>query len=58
MSREEAKEKLQALGAKLSESVSKKTTYVVAGEEPGSKLQKAQALGVSVLNESDFLRLF
>ncbi len=58
MSREEAKAKLQALGAKLSESVSKKTNYIVAGEEPGSKLQKAQALGVRVLDESDFLRLF
>ncbi|MBP9727429.1 MAG: NAD-dependent DNA ligase LigA [Gammaproteobacteria bacterium] len=58
MSREEAKEKLQALGAKLSESVSKKTNYVVAGEEPGSKLQKAQALGVSILDEIEFLKLF
>ena len=57
MSREEAKEKLQALGAKLSESVSKKTDYVVAGEEPGSKLQKAQSLGVKILDENNFLNL-
>ena len=51
MSREEAKEKLQALGAKLSESVSKKTDYVVVGEDPGSKLQKAQSLGVNIIDE-------
>ena len=54
LSREEATAKLQALGAKVSNSVSKKTSYVVAGADPGSKFKKAQALGVAVLSESDF----
>jgi DNA ligase (NAD+) len=52
-SREQAKAALEALGAKVSDSVSKKTTGVVVGESPGSKLQKAQRLGVAVLSESD-----
>jgi DNA ligase (NAD+) len=55
MSREEAKSKLQALGAKVSESVSKQTDCVVAGAEPGSKLTKAQKLGVKVVDEKSFL---
>jgi NAD-dependent DNA ligase len=46
------KETLQALGAKVSGSVSKKTDYVVAGETPGSKYDKAKALGVTVLDEA------
>jgi DNA ligase (NAD+) len=50
-SREVVKERLQLLGAKVAGSVSKKTDYVVAGEEAGSKLAKAQALGVTVLDE-------
>ena len=57
MTREAAQEALIALGAKVSKSVSKKTSYVVAGSEPGSKLQKAEELGVPVLDEKGFLEL-
>jgi DNA ligase (NAD+) len=57
MSREEAEEALRNLGAKVSKSVSKKTSYVVAGTEAGSKLGKAQELGVPVLDEKGFLEL-
>lgn len=55
MTREEAKEKLEALGAKVAGSVSSKTSFVVAGEDAGSKLTKAKELGVEVLNEKQFL---
>ena len=57
LSREEAKEKIEAAGGKVSGSVSKKTTYVVAGEEAGSKLTKAQELGVEVIDEARLLEL-
>lgn len=55
--REEAKAALEALGAKVSDSVSKKTTGVVVGESPGSKAQKAEKLGVPVLAEADLAAL-
>ncbi len=51
--REEAKAALEALGAKVSESVSRKTSGVIVGESPGSKAQKAEKLGVPVLSEVD-----
>ena len=57
LSREEAKEKIRALGGEIGESVGKKTTAVIAGENPGSKLDKASELGIRVLSEMDFLKL-
>jgi DNA ligase (NAD+) len=57
MSRDEAKEKLITLGAKVSGSVSKKTSVVVAGEAAGSKLIKAEELGVAVWDEAQLLAL-
>lgn len=57
MTRDEAKNTLQMLGAKVSGSVSNKTSYVVVGDEPGSKLTKAQELGVKILDEKEFLEL-
>ena len=56
-SREQAKAKLEALGAKVGESVSKKTTAVIVGENPGSKLEKARRVGVPILSEQDLSRL-
>jgi DNA ligase (NAD+) len=57
MSRDEAKALVERLGASASSSVSKKTSYVVAGAAPGSKLDQAQQLGITILNEEEFLDL-
>lgn len=57
MGREEAKAKLLAVGAKVTGSVSAKTDYVIAGSEAGSKLDKANNLGVAVLDEEQFLKV-
>ncbi|MEI7374681.1 NAD-dependent DNA ligase LigA [Dickeya chrysanthemi] len=57
LSRDEAKDRLTALGAKVSGSVSKKTDLVIAGEAAGSKLTKAQELGIDVIDEAEMMRL-
>jgi DNA ligase (NAD+) len=57
LSREEAKEKIEAAGGKVSGSVSKKTRYVVAGEEAGSKLAKAQELSIEIIDEARLLAM-
>jgi DNA ligase (NAD+) len=57
LTRESAKEKIESAGGRVSGSVSKKTSYVVAGEEAGSKLDKANSLGVKVLDEAGLLEL-
>lgn len=57
LTREEAKERIESAGGKVSGSVSKKTSYVVAGEEAGSKLEKAEQLGVAVLDEAGLLAM-
>ncbi len=57
MSRDEAKAKIKALGGEVTSSVSSKTDYVVAGENPGSKYTDAEKLGVTILDEKEFLKL-
>jgi DNA ligase (NAD+) len=57
LTRDEAKDQIKKLGGDVSESVSKKTDYVIVGENPGSKADKAQILGVEILNEKEFLDL-
>lgn len=57
MSRDEAKAKIESLGGSVVSSVSKKTDFVVVGDKPGSKFDKAQQLGIKILNEEEFLNL-
>jgi DNA ligase (NAD+) len=57
MARNDAKSIIENMGGSVHSSVTKKTTYVVAGSEPGSKLDKANSLGITVLNEKEFLKL-
>jgi DNA ligase (NAD+) len=57
MTREEATAKIEAAGGKVSGSVSKKTDFVLAGAEAGSKLTKAQELGVKILDEAGFMKM-
>ena len=56
LSREEATAAAEDAGARVTSSVSKKTSFVVAGESPGTKLAKAEQLGVEVIDEQEFLR--
>ncbi|MFA5750994.1 MAG: NAD-dependent DNA ligase LigA [Candidatus Paceibacterota bacterium] len=57
ISRNEAKEKIISLGGRVSSSVSKNTSYIIVGEDAGSKLKEAQKLGVKILNEKEFIKL-
>ena len=57
MSRTEAKKQLEALGAKITSSVSSKTDYVIAGDKAGSKKTKAEQLAVAILNEQEWLAM-
>jgi DNA ligase (NAD+) len=57
MSREEAKQKIEAAGGKVAAAVSKKTNYVVAGEDAGTKLNKAKTLNVPIIGEDELIAL-
>ena len=57
LSREDAKQRIEAAGGKVAAAVSRKTNYLLAGEEAGSKLQKAQELGVSIIDEAQLLNM-
>jgi DNA ligase (NAD+) len=57
MTRDEAKEKIRSLGGDISSSVSKNTSFVIAGSEPGSKFNKAEKLGVKIISEKEFIKL-
>ena len=57
-SRDEIKDDIESVGGKVSDSVSKKTDYLVLGENPGSKYDKAKALGIKILNESELNDMF
>ncbi len=57
MSREDAKSQIESLGARVSSSISKNTDFVVVGEAPGSKYEKAKSLGVKILSEDEFIRM-
>ncbi len=57
LTREEAEEKIERSGGKATSSVSKNTDYVIVGENPGSKYEKAKALGISLIDEEAFLKL-
>ena len=58
MTRDEAKEKIREYGGDVSSTVSKNVDYVIAGSEPGSKLEKAQKLGVKIISEKEFSEIF
>jgi DNA ligase (NAD+) len=57
LTRPEAKEKIEALGGRVASSVGKKTGFVIAGDNPGSKYQKALGLGIVILNEEEFMTM-
>ena len=58
MTRNEFKEKLESMGAKVTGSISKKTDFLIVGDSPGSKLAKAQELGVKIMSEEEVKKLF
>ena len=57
LTRDEAKERIRSLGGDTSESVSRKTNFVVVGENPGSKREQAKKLGIKILSEQEFLKM-